>query len=196
MTVHTNDLGGRLPLVDPATLTPAQQEFFDATANQYPRAQEAGVQLKTEDGRLIGPLNAFLRRPEISAQFLEYLTAERRTTSLSPQVREVVILAVGSAWDAEYEVYAHQIFGIREGISREGVEILARGGLPDELSREAKLAHRVARQLTIVHGVDDELYQEALDAFGEEGLFDITALMGVYLTLSTILTLFSVPAPE
>lgn len=32
-------------------------------------------------------------------------------------------------------------------------------------------------------------------AFGRRGLFDIVALMGQYLTVSAVLSLFGVPAP-
>ena len=45
------------------------------------------------------------------------------------------------------------------------------------------------------HHLDDELYQEAESAFGAKGLFDIAAVMGVYHTVCTMLTLFEVPAP-
>jgi 4-carboxymuconolactone decarboxylase len=49
--------------------------------------------------------------------------------------------------------------------------------------------------LGAVYGADYELYQDTESAFGAKGLFDIAAVMGVYHTVCTMLTLFEVPAP-
>ena len=65
-----------------------------------------------------------------------------------------------------------------------------------DLSDHEKIAARLARQLSTRHRVNDELYREAEQAFGRTGLFDIAALMGLYHTVCTALTLFEVPAPN
>jgi 4-carboxymuconolactone decarboxylase len=64
MTKPSQTLGGRLPLADPTTLTAAQRELFEAVkATRVPLANEVGLQVTTEDGRLIGPFNSFLCAP-------------------------------------------------------------------------------------------------------------------------------------
>lgn len=68
--------------------------------------------------------------------------------------------------------------------------------MPDDLSDDEKLAVRVARQLLIEHRLDDDLYHAAEEAFGQQGLYDIGAVMGQYQTVCTLLTMFQVPAPE
>lgn len=69
-------LGGRLPLADPTTLTGAQQELVEVVkATWAPWANEAGFQVTTADGRLIGPFNALLLRPEVAAKFWEFSAA-------------------------------------------------------------------------------------------------------------------------
>lgn len=197
MAARNHDLSGRLPLVDTAALSPAQQRFYDAAmAEQYPWSLKAGFQFVTDDQRLIGPYNAFLRRPEIAEKFQELAKAESQHTSLSPQLREVVILAVGSAWGSDYEVYAHRILAQAAGISTGDADALAAGRSPEQLGREAELVFALARQLTVEHHIEQALYDEALSTFGEEGLFDIAVLIGVYLTVSSVLNLFAVPAPE
>lgn len=197
MAAINHALGGRLPLVDATALSPAQRRFYDAAmAEQYPWSLDAGFQFVTDDQRLIGPYNAFLRRPEIAEKFQELAKAESRHTSLSPQLREVVILAVGSAWGSDYEVYAHRILAQAAGISAGDADALATGRSPEQLGREAGLVFALVRQLTLEHHIEQTLYDEALSTFGEQGLFDIAALMGVYLTVSSVLNLFAVPAPE
>ena len=197
MTKPSQSLGGRLPLADPETLTTAQRDLFEALkATWEAYANKAGIQVTTEDGRLIGPFNSFLLHPEVAAKLGEFQAAEATHTTLPQRVREVVIIAVGAVWRADYELYAQTTVAHNAGLSNEAVTTLANGGIPEDLSVHEKIAARLARQLSTLHRVDDELYREAEEAFGRTGLFDIAALMGLYHTVCTALTLFEVPAPN
>jgi 4-carboxymuconolactone decarboxylase len=197
MTKPSNTLGGRLPLADPAALTGAQRELFNTVnATQVPWANEAGFQATTADGRLIGPYNSFLLHPEVAAKILEFSAADKTHTTLSKRVHEVVIVAVGAVWGADYELYAHTTLARNAGLSEHAVTTLANGGIPDELSEHEKIAAHLTRQLSTRHRVDDELYREAEKAFGTTGLFDIVALIEQYHTVCAALTLFEVPAPN
>jgi 4-carboxymuconolactone decarboxylase len=77
MTKPSKTLGGRLPLADPAALTGAQRELFNKVNATQARANEAGLQATTTDGRLIGPYNSFLLHPEVAAKILEFSAAEK-----------------------------------------------------------------------------------------------------------------------
>jgi 4-carboxymuconolactone decarboxylase len=184
-------------LVDLETLTDAQQELFDfVVANQLPWANDAGFKITTDDGRLIGPFNSFLRRPQVALQWLAFAEAEAKYTSLTDRVREVVIVAVGAVWEAQYEMYAHKILARQYGLSPEVVKALGEGAVPDELSDDEKLAVRVTRQLTLNHRLDDELFREAEQAFGQQGLSDIWAVMAEYQGVCILLNMFTVPIPD
>jgi 4-carboxymuconolactone decarboxylase len=196
MTKPSQTLGGRLPLADPATLSSAQRELFDTlTKTWVAYANKLGVQATTEDGRLIGPFNAFLLHPELTAKLSEFQTAEATHTTLSPRVREVVIIVVGAVWRTDYELYAQINVARKAGLSNHAITTLANGDIPEDLSDHEKIAARLARDLATRHRVDDELYREAEQAFGRTGLFDIVAVMGVYQTVCGALALFEVPAP-
>jgi 4-carboxymuconolactone decarboxylase len=197
MTKPSQSLGGRLPLADPATLTSAQRDLFEAlNAKWVAYANGLGVQATTEDGRLIGPFNSFLLHPELTAKLQEFQAAEATHTTLPPRVREVVIIAVGAVWGAEYELYAQTNVARKAGLSDHAITTLANGDIPEDLSDHEKIAARLARELSTRHRVDDELYRAAEQTFGRKGLFDIVALMGLYQTVCTALTLFEVPAPN
>ena len=204
MTVHTNGhteasdaLGGRLPLVDPAELTDDQKGLFDLLSNTLVAwAQSVDVQAATDDGRLIGPFNPALYSPAISAKFIELQMFEPLHTSLPEPVRQVVILAVGAVWRADYELYAHSAAARKAGISEEAVKALNNGEIPDDLSAEEKIAGRVARQLSRDHRVDKALYHEAEKAFGRKGLVDMAALIGAYHCVCTTLNMFNIAAPS
>jgi 4-carboxymuconolactone decarboxylase len=72
MSVKTEMLGGRLPLLDPQALSIGQKEIYDrVNTTMIPWADGAHFQSKTDDGRLIGPFNPILFSPDISARFLD-----------------------------------------------------------------------------------------------------------------------------
>lgn len=196
MTESARPLGGRLPLADPATLSRAQRELYDQVIGSWVVfTDKLGIRSTTEDGRLIGPFNALLLHPEVAAKLLEFQAAESRHTSLSPRVREVVIIVLGSVYGADYELYAHTSVARTAGLTDDQVLALCGGNIPESLGEDEKLAARLARAVATRHHIDEELYQQAESAFGANGLFDIAAAMGVYHTVCTMLTLFEVPAP-
>jgi 4-carboxymuconolactone decarboxylase len=195
MSNHAEGLGGRLPLADRASLTAAQREFFDQMMTAVvPWAQKAGFQSTTADGRFIGPFNPILLNPAISAQFLKLQFTEEQTTSLTERVRQVVILTVGAVWHADYELYAHSAAARQVGLPATAIATLVNGDLPEELTEPEKTAHRLARQLSTTHHVDDPLYRDAEKAFGATGIAEITVLTGIYHTVCGILNVFDIPA--
>jgi 4-carboxymuconolactone decarboxylase len=196
MNESARPLGGRLPLADPATLTPIQRELYDQLIGSWVVfTDRLGIRSTTEDGRLIGPFNALLLHPEVAAKLLEFQAAESSNTNLSPSVREVVIIVLGAVYGADYELYAHKLVARTAGLADDHVAALCGGDIPDGLGEHEKLAARLTQAMATRHHIDDELYREAETAFGPKGLFDIVAVLGVYHTVCTMLTLFEVPAP-
>jgi 4-carboxymuconolactone decarboxylase len=152
MSDQTDTLGGRLPLANPATLNPAQRKIFDRMATRIvPWANDAQFQSTAEDGRLLGPFNPALLNPAIAAPFLDLQFAEQVHTSLSARVREVVILAVGAVWQADYELYAHVAVARKAGLSEGAARAVATGGHPDDLSADEEIALRLTQQLSTSH---------------------------------------------
>ena len=110
-----------------------------------PWATNAGFRVKAEGGGLLGPYNSQLLSPGTDAGYLDMLDAEKKHTSLSTRVREVIILSVGAVWKSDYEIYAHSAAGRTAGLSESAIRTLAAGGLPDDLDGQEKIAHRYAR---------------------------------------------------
>jgi 4-carboxymuconolactone decarboxylase len=160
MSAHAETLGGRLPLLDPSTLSTAQKKTYERLSKTWiPWADSVPFQSKTDDGRLIGPFNPILFSPAISSSFLDLQETEQKNTSLTQRVRQVVILAVGAVWKSNYEFYAHAAAARKAGISEDAIRMLATGGLPNELSDQEKIAQRYAQQLSAGHHVDAVLYR-------------------------------------
>ena len=190
-------LGGRLPLLRRADLSGAQQTLWDRTEASMGRwADEVGFRSKSADGRFIGPFNPNLRSPEIALSLLQFQIDEAKHTSLSERVRQVIILSVGSVWKAPYELYAHAAAAKHAGLSDQCVAALIEGAPSPELAEEEGTAQRLALALTEEHAVDDALYAEARERFGERGLVDFAILAGCYHLVCGLLNLFVVPAPK
>jgi 4-carboxymuconolactone decarboxylase len=160
MTLQSQNLGGRLPLLDPAKLSEKQREVYDRTiATMVPWADAAHFQSRTADGRLIGPFNPVLFAPEMASCFADLQAAEAKYTPLSERVRQVVILAVGAVWKADYELYAHSAVALKAGLSESAVRSLANGGSPEDLSDEERVAQRFVRQLTAERHIEEPIYR-------------------------------------
>ena len=197
MSDHNDGLGGRLPLADPANLSPAQRELFDKmTSAVVPWAEDTGFHSTTDDGRFIGPFNPALLNPAMTSAAAELVLGERENTSLSGRLREVVILAVGAVWQSDYELYAHSAAARKVGISEDAIRVLVSGGIPENLSKDETIAAELTRQLSTTHRVDETLYRQAETYFGTKGLTDIVILIGVYHTVCATLNLFEIPTPH
>lgn len=197
MTDRDAHLGGRLPLADPQTLSDAARRLYDDFQSSWIQyAETIGVRSTTEDGRLIGPFNAFLLHPELTAKLSDLQVAEAAHTTLAPRVREVAILATGAVWRADYELYAHVSVAGKLGLSPAAITALSQGEIPDDLSEDEQLAAQFSFALLRDHQVDDALYGRAEASFGPVGIYDLLTVMGVYQTVCSMLALFEVPAPS
>ncbi len=190
------ELGGRLPLLDPAALPTDQKSVYDLVKRtMIPWAEKAGFQSTTEDGTLIGPFNPILLSPEISPAFLALQEIEGKHTTLSERERQVVILSVGAVWRAPYELYAHSAVARKAGLPDDAIQTLVSGAVPDGLPEKEKVAARFARRLSSGHSMDQPLFEAAREAFGTRGMVDMIYLIGCYHVVCGLLNTFQVPAP-
>jgi 4-carboxymuconolactone decarboxylase len=196
MAFFEDNLGGRLALLSPDSLDSDQKKLYKQLQDtMVPWAEKSGFRADTYDDRLIGPFNAMLRSPAISTAIMGVTSTEGKETSLSKKVREVVILTVGAAWQAAYELYAHVAVGQAVGHDAATVQALAAGQKPASLSPEESVAYDFTQRLATRHQIDDELYEQAIVTFGEKGVVDMIYLAGQYMTISGLLNTFAVPAP-
>jgi 4-carboxymuconolactone decarboxylase len=188
--------GGRLPMVEPAGLDGEQRALDgELRAGIVPWAERAGFAATTDDGRFIGPMNIYLHRPGISRGYLGWILAEQRDSVLPGAVREVVILTVAAAWDADYVVYSHTRLARAAGLADPAIDGILRGGPGDGLSEDELLAYRFAGELVETRAVRAQTYRQLTARFGETGAIDMGNLAGIYLAACALQKVFEVPAP-
>lgn len=196
MSNQNENLGGRLPLLDLKDLAPDQVKLYQVMDNTLIAwGKQSGFVVKTADGKFIGPFNPSLYSPGITDGFSKFMDAEPKNTKLDKRTRQVVILTVGAVWNSPYELYAHTKEARKVGLPEGAIQALASGESPEGLTANELVAHHFARQLTAEHRVDDDVYRNAKQAFGEEGLVDMVYLIGIYHVTCALLNGFEIPAP-
>ncbi len=185
----------RLPVLSSEEMTAEQvglyREILSGPRGQGPRA----VQLSSGAGGLAGPFNAMLFAPAVGHALQELGAAIRFRTHLSPRIREMAILVVAQAWDSGYERVSHEPIGREAGLTDPEIEALRAGDDPKFADDTEQVAYSVTRALTGPADLDDEEYAAALGMLGEEGLVELSTLVGYYATLALQLRIFRVPAP-
>ncbi|MFD4543009.1 carboxymuconolactone decarboxylase family protein [Streptomyces bauhiniae] len=189
-------LGGRLPLLSEERMTAAQRSVFGALKEkELVWAERSGFVAMDEQGHPVGPFNPVLYSPDLARSFLAFQGTEDGHTTLDDRVRQIVILTVGSTWQAAYEMYAHAAVGRTAGLSEPEIGDLTHGRAPEGLSDTEYAAFDFTRQLTSDREVSDECWARAHDLLGSEGVIDMLFLIGAYQTVCGILNAVEVPVP-
>lgn len=101
-------LTGRLPVADYNALIAQQRRFFDEMASPVvPWADASDLVAQDAEGGFIGPFNPALRAMELGRSVVEFHDAEVHHSVLTARTRDVIIMTVGSFWQADDELCAH-----------------------------------------------------------------------------------------
>jgi 4-carboxymuconolactone decarboxylase len=186
----------RLQKIPVSLMTPDQRALYDAIAGG-PRA--AGPQvfaLVDSDGQLEGPFNAMLLSPQLGDALQALGSAVRYQTALSSRARELAILAVAYAWASDFECYAHEAIGRAAGLTEDDLAAV-RGTRFGELADPFERTVAATAHVLVSRGdLDDAEYASAREILGERVLFELSTLVGYYMTLAMQLRLFRVTAPR
>lgn len=164
----------RLPLVDPANLTPSQAEVYKAIAGG-PR------------GRVGGPFAVLLHSPGL-AQWVEKVGAYLRYESRLPaRTRELCIAVVAAHWKADTEWNTHAPLALRHGVPAEVIASIGANARPEFAEEADRVAYEYAQELLATSNPSDETFQAAHRMFGDEGVVDLTGVVGYYTFLAMVL---------
>lgn len=135
-----------------------------------------------------GPRHFTLYSPRLAEGYHIINDYLRYNGVLSPRHTEVAILV--AAWEIEqqYEYSAHEPAALRYGAPREVIDTIKYDREPEGLSPEETLIINFGRQLFREHRLDSELYAEAVEYFGEQGVVELATVMGDYVMAGLVLT--------
>jgi 4-carboxymuconolactone decarboxylase len=189
----------RLHHLRPDELDADQRAVYDeltkGSRQQVTTRAPMGVRMIDDDGRLLGPFNAFLHHPHLGMAVQEVSRRLRFEGVLTHRIREIVILVVAASQQSDYEWGAHEAIAIDVGVAPDDVARMARGEPVAFADPAEDAAAALARSLVATGDADDALYARAATALGDRGVIEVSTTVGVYQLLAQQMRLFRVPGP-
>jgi len=187
-----------------ARLTPLTPEGLDAGARALydavlasPRGQGGARSIiLREDGSLTGPFDAWLRSPELGLPLERVGMAFRTDTVIPDAAREIAVLVVAKAWQAEFEWWVHGLVARRHGVSEAVIDAIGHGRRPEFDDAAQAAAHDVAVELVYERRLGEDAIMAAREALGERALVEVVTLVGFYQLVSGVLESFHPPGPS
>jgi 4-carboxymuconolactone decarboxylase len=173
----------RIPQPKPEELSAEQRHVYD--------------QILATRGNLDGPFAIWVHSPEMAnrAQALGEYVRYHTVLPGEGRLSEMAILMVGRYHDCQVEWSIHEPIARAKGLDSALIDALRNGQIPAKMAEdEAALYHFVA-QLLNKHVVDAATFAEARTYLGEQGLVDLTALVGYYSFVCMTLNAFEVDLP-
>jgi 4-carboxymuconolactone decarboxylase len=168
------------------------QEMVGGPRGQGPQL----FKLRDEAGSLEGPFNAMLLSPPLGSALQALGARVRYSSRLGDRGRELAILAVGYAWDSGFEAYAHERIARAAGVTDADLAAVRSGRFADLNDPAERAVATLAHALVTRSDLTDQEYEAGCQTLGEDGLFELTTLVGYYATLALQLRVFRVPVPE
>jgi 4-carboxymuconolactone decarboxylase len=180
----------RLAPLHPDQLNDEQQALYEAI-NGAPR----GPVHLAPDGTLMGPFNALLYNPTVGSPLLRLGATLRYEGLLPPRTREIAILIVASTYRSEYEWYQHAPEALRHGLAGNDLEAIQERRWPDLEDEADQCAVELTRHILDRTLPDDAALARAVRALGEDGVVELTTLVGYYSLLAFQMALLDVQLP-
>lgn len=174
----------RMPPIAKDKMTEAQKQAFNEVTSG-PRGA----------GGAEGPFVPLLRSPELMSRLQKTGEYLRFHNSIGPKLTEFVILLTARQWTQQYEYDVHRVNGAKAGIKQETIDAITQGRRPGTMTPEEEIAYDFFTELSQNHGVSDPTYARAVAKFGEQGVVDMSALVGYYTTLAMIMNVARSPLP-
>lgn len=186
----------RIEPFHPDTLNDEQQAIYDGIAGGKRASGPQLFDLTDDQGRLNGPFNALLLSPPVGAALSALGEAIRYGTKMPDRVREIAILVVAQEYKSEFEWYAHEAISRHIGIGDDLITSIRSGEKPTFDDPEEEIQYDFCLELIKTRRINDDLYEEVDTIAGPERAMELASLVGYYTSLSLIMNVFKVGAPE
>ena len=175
----------RLPAIDMASLTGAQQALVDAISS----GPRGGFSNR-------GPFAVYLHAPgfgHLAQQLGGYV---RLGTSVPPRLSEFAILCTARFWQAQYEWTAHAAIAAKQGVKPATIRDLQAGRAPKSAPRDEMAIYAFVKELYAMRRVSDATYKRVQKLLGDAGMVELVGILGYYAMVSMILNVFRMPVPK
>ena len=153
------------------------------------KAELAALEAKIlqERGNISPLYQILLNAPEIAQGWEALLTAIRNRNSLSPAIREMIILRVAVLNRANYEFDAHAPHAIKAGMSQEKIESLKDSTISDVFDEKEYLILKLTDVMTQDIQVPDTVFDQVRPYFNDQEILELVATISAYNMVSRLL---------
>ena len=137
-----------------------------------------------------------LRSPELMNRLQNVGEYLRFHNTIGPKLTEFVILLTARQWTQQYEYDVHQVNGAKAGVKQETINAITEGRRPEGMTADEEIVYEFCAELRQNQSVSDATYARAVGKFGEQGVIDMTGLVGYYTTLAMIMNVARSPLPD
>lgn len=142
-----------------------------------------------------GPFIALLRSPTLLDGLARTGETLRFGSVLPQRVTEFVTLIVARHTSNQFEWAIHHPLALAAGTARETLDDLSAGRRPCAMSADESAAWGFTREVLEHHGVCDATYADAVGRWGEQGVVELTALIGYFTCVCWVMNVARTPAP-
>ncbi len=181
----------RLPVVQRADLDAIGQDAFD-TYVRPGTGYETGLR---------GPIGMWMHSPEVAKAMFDVRRRVRYGSAIDQRLTELTIISTAREIDSQYIYTAHEPAARDAGLEQEIIDIV-RFQVPldqvvetDGLGEREKAIIQFAREVINEEKVGSETFAKAIELFGNEGVMDLTGLIGYYDFVSMTVRAFDVQRP-
>jgi 4-carboxymuconolactone decarboxylase len=141
-----------------------------------------------------GPFLPLLRAPQLLDRVAALGEQLRFHSTLDTRVRELVTCAAARHTTNQFEWMMHAPLAIKAGVAEVTLAQLHEGARPKGLRVDEEVALDFARELLQTHGVCESTYGTALAQFGEQGVVELTTLIGYFVMVCWVMNVGHTPA--
>ncbi|MCE7985595.1 MAG: carboxymuconolactone decarboxylase family protein [Caldilinea sp. CFX5] len=171
----------RISTPQPATMSEAQRRVYDA--------------IVASRGSAAGPFAVWLYSPELADRAQALGEFVRYRTTLAPHLSELAILVTARHHDCQLEWSIHEPFARKAGLTTPIIDAIRAHQEPPHMAADERCVFYFARQLLTQKFVDDATYQSVVGEFGEQGVVELTVLLGYYSLVAMTINVFQLPLP-
>ena len=170
----------RLPTMPPEAMSAAQRASADELIAGPRKA-------------ILGPFIPLLRSPELMARVGKVCEYLRFDSVMEVRIRELAMCLVARHVTNQFEWLVHAPLALKAGVAQAVLDAVVVGKYPHSAVTDEAAAINLVTELLAHHGVCDASYAAALAVFGEQGVVELTTLVGYFAMVCWVMNVAHTP---
>jgi len=185
MSFKTNETpvgSDRIEMANPDSLSDSQKEVYKKI-------------ISGKRGTIVGPLRVVLHSPELADKWQAFGEFVRYNTQLDPSISELAIITTARYWDCQVEWMIHSRIASEVGLEGDIIESIRTYNVPDFKIPLQAAVYEFARESLAFGQVSEADYTILLELLGNDGIVELSAVVGYYTMVAMTLNVHHVPVP-